>query len=664
MLHHVRIFILGCVCVCSSAQNEYGDYGIVFTGLPAEIDEEYQNIISVPNMPIDIENTTEHYPGFNFGLAFDWISHNIYWTDPLMGWIAMQPGGAINDPSQYKVIVSEHLQLPRGIAVDPINGYLFWTDFNVIERSSLTGENRQKIIFKQLTDPTAIVADHVSKRIYWTDIQFIDSATYDGTQRTHVVRENNVRYFDVALFEDILIVTDIHNYFAGEIPYSAKFYNKTTGQELKDKRLHTTREAYFGVCLYTERVQPPQPDLDHCENANCQDICVNEPSGAKCLCREGFQLQGDNRRCQEIGGKHQRAIIVNTGRDLCLLDIRVLSDHHNFSPECFYNGTDGETISYFDVDMISRTVLYALIEGYDGHTDLMGIEYNGSVSHYVATDRPITDFAIYKEYVVLVNKDNDGKYQIQTGDLGLGMPLQIVNEGVIKTLSEIKGIKMLDETMQVHYPNKMIYWVDGYLDRIYKSGYGGDFREIFLEVEKGLQMTDIDLVGQYLYYTALKKNTITRVNKNNKNDIKQLGPDVGLGVLYALDVYDSTASTNIPAKPGITVTQTDNDDNVAIGVGIGVSLLVLMIIVAIVMVICIRTGKISSPFKKQSAESNQTTFENPRYIGNNVQLGGTGTEANASFGYSTLHEDRVSSTNAFPKSSTRSSNSQHTNRFS
>ena len=39
-----------------------------------------------------------------------------------MNWIAMQPGGPINDNSLYKVIVKDKLKLPRALAVDPLAG--------------------------------------------------------------------------------------------------------------------------------------------------------------------------------------------------------------------------------------------------------------------------------------------------------------------------------------------------------------------------------------------------------------------------------------------------------------------------------------------------------------------------------------------------------------
>lgn len=52
----------------------YGDHGIVFTAIAAQVDEDYQNIVSVPTTPMEIDNKMEKYPGFNFGVSM--ISSN------------------------------------------------------------------------------------------------------------------------------------------------------------------------------------------------------------------------------------------------------------------------------------------------------------------------------------------------------------------------------------------------------------------------------------------------------------------------------------------------------------------------------------------------------------------------------------------------------------
>lgn len=53
----------------------YGDHGIVFTAIAAQVDEDYQNIVSIPSTPMEIDNKMDTYPGFNFGvsmISFGW----------------------------------------------------------------------------------------------------------------------------------------------------------------------------------------------------------------------------------------------------------------------------------------------------------------------------------------------------------------------------------------------------------------------------------------------------------------------------------------------------------------------------------------------------------------------------------------------------------------
>lgn len=56
------------------------------------------------------------------GLAVDWISRRLYWTDSSKDIIEV---ASLDDPRQRAVLVSKGLVDPRGIAVDPHAKFVF-----------------------------------------------------------------------------------------------------------------------------------------------------------------------------------------------------------------------------------------------------------------------------------------------------------------------------------------------------------------------------------------------------------------------------------------------------------------------------------------------------------------------------------------------------------
>lgn len=59
----------------------------------------------------------------NIHIAVDWLSHMVYWTDPVFRWIVAAPGKAeLVEKGYYKILVRSNINMPTGIAVDPLEG--------------------------------------------------------------------------------------------------------------------------------------------------------------------------------------------------------------------------------------------------------------------------------------------------------------------------------------------------------------------------------------------------------------------------------------------------------------------------------------------------------------------------------------------------------------
>ena len=63
------------------------------------------------------------------GLAVDWLGRNLYWTDTGNDRIEVV---RLNG-SYRQVVISEGLDEPRAIVVDPVNGYVFYLSIYTIK---------------------------------------------------------------------------------------------------------------------------------------------------------------------------------------------------------------------------------------------------------------------------------------------------------------------------------------------------------------------------------------------------------------------------------------------------------------------------------------------------------------------------------------------------
>ena len=80
------------------------------------------------------------------GMSFDWISKTLYFVDGSRKTIEIVRTDINNEGRMRKVIMnSRELTKPRGIAVHPQHGYLFYSDWNEnqphIGRADMDGKN-------------------------------------------------------------------------------------------------------------------------------------------------------------------------------------------------------------------------------------------------------------------------------------------------------------------------------------------------------------------------------------------------------------------------------------------------------------------------------------------------------------------------------------------
>ena len=73
---------------------------------------------------------------------------------------------------------------PNSMVVDVINNTFYWSDNFTIEKSDLNGRNREVIVPTDLTS-LHIAVDPVEEKLYWTNTsaETIERANLDGTEK-------------------------------------------------------------------------------------------------------------------------------------------------------------------------------------------------------------------------------------------------------------------------------------------------------------------------------------------------------------------------------------------------------------------------------------------------------------------------------------------------
>ncbi|CAH1722415.1 unnamed protein product [Chironomus riparius] len=235
------------------------------------------------------------------GLAVDWIYNHIYFTDTKRYTIEIMNF----DGNMGKVLIKDNLEIPRAIALNPLEGWMFWSDWGSnprIERAGMDGTHRQTIVSYDVKWPNGLTLDIVQKRIYWVDakLNVISSCNYDGTGRNLVLHSTDtLRHpFSITTFEDYVYWTD----WDKEAVFRA---NKFNGKDVEPVTALHMLQHPMTIHVYHPYRQPDGEN--HCQavNGHCSHLCLPAPHindkspRISCACPTGLKLLNDGLMCVE-----------------------------------------------------------------------------------------------------------------------------------------------------------------------------------------------------------------------------------------------------------------------------------------------------------------------------------------------------------------------------
>ncbi|XP_069121974.1 low-density lipoprotein receptor-related protein 4-like [Argopecten irradians] len=285
----------------------------------------------------------------NTDIALDWISHNLYCTDGLLGLIFVINLASSNN--MRRILLDTNMESAKSITVDPTSGYMFWSDTfkgsHRIERADLSGQRRRVIVFISVLNIGDVSTDIQEKRIYWTDRirNTIERCSYDGQNREIFHRRNN-NYFSYIMTDQthVCVTEDFLDLLICK-------YKGTDEDVISEKY---TRQPY-GLEIYDKSLKPPV--IDKCMSMVCQHFCAPNPIGAACLCKDGFTLQPDGTSCTANDDLPVKGLLLGNYTHICMINFMELMSTLPKPHSCFLENLSN--LKFLSVDVATSTAFYA-----------------------------------------------------------------------------------------------------------------------------------------------------------------------------------------------------------------------------------------------------------------------------------------------------------------
>ncbi|KAJ8310212.1 hypothetical protein KUTeg_012077 [Tegillarca granosa] len=446
------------------------------------------------------------------GLALDWTTDNLYWTDSTKRKIMV----AKVDGRFQKALINSDLQEPLGIAVHPKRGRIYWTDpgRSVIETSLMTGDGRQSLDMK-----TAMYA----------------ICKYDLTTGTDEIlyRQQFSSFYGVSVYQDFLIWTD-----SGDMNgiHVADMLTLTKKRGI----LHPQVGKAGDVILYDKLNQPKFNGSCAVNNGGCDQLCLS----SFCSCGVGFELSDDLKTCYSdmysdnfvlVADAYQKQIF-QVGIYENRISAVSLSEHFrpialDYDPirqKIYWTDNEAKTLKQANIDGGSEVTMRALTT--NSVLDGVAVDYLNNLLYYTdagldtITVVSLSKIMVYKTIItedlaeprdIVVHpslgrmfwSDWGKKSKIEAADMDGNNRMILVN---FTTTAWPNGIAM-------DYYDNRIYWIDARNDKIESIDIDGKDRRLIL-LEDKTHYFGLSLSGPYLYFTDWTKNYISRIRDNSTDE--------------------------------------------------------------------------------------------------------------------------------------------------
>ncbi|KAL0278971.1 UNVERIFIED_CONTAM: hypothetical protein PYX00_000631 [Menopon gallinae] len=470
------------------------------------------SIIRATESGSDMEVLVNSGLGVPEDLAVDYVTNNIYFTDTRKKHI----GVCSENGKVCAVLNNEDIDKPRGIALYPQKGRMYWSDWGnvpLIATSGMDGSDPKALVMKNLKWPNGLALDFSNDRLYWVDAKSrtIETIRLDGTDRQIILKQAVKHPFSIAIFEDMLYWSD---WESKEIQKCNKFTGKNHTLVVKEKK----KSTIFGVHIY-HPVHHPRIE-NPCKDNRCSDLCVLTPNLTyACACPEESALGSDMHTCRlrtkplqiAVGGTNKLLLFSphHLGKqvmtEIKLPDIRKVGcmTYDSLSGSILLNDVKQRKIFRFNIKTEEISVL---ISSGLGYVTSMSFDSYGNNLYFTDAELKRVDVwsmssnslvTVYKTYhgdipesVVVVPEH--GVFFLAVSRTNQSASISRVNMDGTEIIPDIGGIHVLGSKISLTYDKKTqkIYWShDNVIESMNIDGTG---REIIHSITD----TPVSMVAQ------------------------------------------------------------------------------------------------------------------------------------------------------------------------
>ncbi|XP_075055508.1 prolow-density lipoprotein receptor-related protein 1 [Mixophyes fleayi] len=489
-------------------------------------------------------------------MAIDWLTGNFYFVDDIDDRIFV----CNKNGDTCVTLLDRELFNPKGIALDPAMGKVFFTDYGQIpkvERCDMDGQDRTKLVESKIVFPHGITLDLVNRLVYWADayLDYIEVVDYEGKNRHTIIQGLLIEHlYGLTVFENYLYATNTDH---------ANVQQKTS--VIRVNRFNSTEHQVVtrvdkggALHIYHQRRQPTVRshacELDQYKKpGGCSDICLlsSNHKTKTCRCRSGFSLGSDGKSCKKpehelflVYGRGRPGIIrgMDMGANIPdehmipienLMNPRALDFHAEYG-FVYFADTTSFLIGRQKIDGTGReNILQEGIHNVEG----LAVDWMGN-NLYWTDDGPKKTISVARlekaaqsrktlvegkmthPRAIVVDPLNGWMYwtdwEEDPKDSKRGKIERAWMDGTNRSIFVTSKAVLWPNGLSIDIPNKILYWVDAFYDRIEMVYLNGTSRKAVYEGPELNHAFGLCHYGNFLFWTEYRSGSILRLDQVSK----------------------------------------------------------------------------------------------------------------------------------------------------